>query len=105
MEEADNRSATQDASQGVPEGTTEHKVESLLGSKEEDYVWFWKPEQTHGWASQWYSAPFEGPSRLPFEPPGKEVREIVLYALKWLNDSVNSSLSLQKERSLPVRIG
>ncbi|KAG8816202.1 hypothetical protein FRC18_001126 [Serendipita sp. 400] len=23
-----------------------------------DYVFFWKPEQEHGWASQWYESPF-----------------------------------------------
>ncbi|TFK83487.1 DUF1768-domain-containing protein, partial [Polyporus arcularius HHB13444] len=31
----------------------------------EDFVFFWKPEQPHGWASQWYKSPFSARVTLP----------------------------------------
>lgn len=28
------------------------------GAREEDFVFFWKTNQTYGWASQWFYSPF-----------------------------------------------
>ncbi|RPD72708.1 DUF1768-domain-containing protein [Lentinus tigrinus ALCF2SS1-7] len=35
----------------------------------DDFIFFWKPEQLHGWASQWYKSPFTARITLP---DGKE---------------------------------
>ncbi|KAG8900415.1 hypothetical protein FRB99_006053 [Tulasnella sp. 403] len=49
--------------------------ETIHSAPEDDpstYVFFWKPSQEHGWASQWHFEPFEGPSRVDGEQPLRE---------------------------------
>jgi len=55
------RSDPADASTTVATGSpSNHHL-----SDEHKYVYFWKPEQEHGWASQWHPEPFKGASNLP----------------------------------------
>ncbi|KAH9852868.1 DUF1768-domain-containing protein [Lenzites betulinus] len=50
-------------------------------SEEEEPVYFWKPEQEYGWASQWYHAPFAVRLTLP---DGEEREALFPTAEHWM---------------------
>ncbi|KAI0742238.1 hypothetical protein C8Q80DRAFT_1186847 [Daedaleopsis nitida] len=47
----------------------------------DDFVFFWKPEQPHGWASQWYSSPFSAPIAFP---DGEQLDVVFPTAEHWM---------------------
>lgn len=42
----------------------EHEQQSY---DDDNYIFFWKPNQPNGWASQWHAEPFKGPPQAPEE--------------------------------------
>ncbi|KAG8896170.1 hypothetical protein FRB99_009034 [Tulasnella sp. 403] len=49
--------------------STNDTIHSAPEDDPSTYIFFWKPSQEHGWASQWHFEPFEGPSRVNGEEP------------------------------------
>ncbi|KAF8651604.1 hypothetical protein AX16_004671 [Volvariella volvacea WC 439] len=47
----------------------------------EDYIFFWKPSEVHGWASQWYYSPFEASVEIE---GGKEEAVVFPTAEHWM---------------------
>ncbi|KZP28106.1 DUF1768-domain-containing protein [Athelia psychrophila] len=39
----------------------------------EDFVFFWRPSEPNGWASQWYPSPFRAPIKFPGADDPEEV--------------------------------
>jgi len=62
----------------APVPTTSHE-EAPPARWEDNYVFFWKPDEPYGWASQWHPESFKGPSRLPEENGAQGESEEVVY--------------------------
>ncbi|KDQ49468.1 hypothetical protein JAAARDRAFT_42890 [Jaapia argillacea MUCL 33604] len=65
-------SATKGVGKSKGKGKAKAKVPSTLppadtSDSRDNYVFFWKPNEVHGWASQWYRSPFT--VAIPCGPP------------------------------------
>lgn len=64
-----------------PNNTMSDILNPTAQSEEEEPVYFWKPEQEYGWASQWYHAPFAVRLTLP---DGEEREALFPTAEHWM---------------------
>ena len=59
---------------GRPKLQVESRIEmpyTYTSNNRDDYIFFWKITETHGWASQWYNSPFRARIDIRIEPKVK----------------------------------
>ncbi|KAG8860337.1 hypothetical protein FRB96_003986 [Tulasnella sp. 330] len=70
------RIGTEDNSNQLASSSQDTAIETKDNSDNGAYLFFWKPSQDYGWASQWHDEPFKGPSELVDQFNGKKVQQI-----------------------------
>lgn len=75
------RASVRNDIQYPPPNNTMSDILNTTAQSEEEPVYFWKPEQEYGWASQWYHAPFA--LRLTL-PDGEEREALFPTAEHWM---------------------